>query len=296
MKGACEKLVSAVVGGFLVLLGLLTIPLAVRDVYLRIKKQPSRFWQACRRKHYTLPATATDPKWGNHEFVAANGLNFHIVHKGDRRKPLLLCIHGFPECWYTWRYQLQHFSDRYFVVAVDMRGYGETQRPGGSYIHWRNYGVGEIARDVIELIKALGFQKATLMAHDWGGSIAWSVTDSYPEYVHQLIIFNAPNPKVFVNNMGWKQMLRSWYETLWDLSLNKPTCSAVLALFRYMLFNQLPLVPEMWFRFPGMDGIRYLFTVPPYGVNNKVRETWLELFLVLIYSFICLGIHERRRC
>ena len=61
----------------------------------------------------------------------AQNLRLHYVSNGDRSKPLMLFLHGYPEVWYSWRYQLPVFAKNYFTVALDMRGYGDSDKPKG---------------------------------------------------------------------------------------------------------------------------------------------------------------------
>ncbi len=95
------------------------------------------------------------------------------------------------------------------MVAVDLRGYGETDRPPRR----QDYVLSHLCQDIVELIPALGHSSTILVAHDWGGAIAWAVTDKHPELVSKLIIIDMPHPVVlnkFVFST-WSQLLRSWY-------------------------------------------------------------------------------------
>ena len=71
--------------------------------------------------------------------------------------------------WFSWRYQLPEFNKDYHVVAIDMRGYGETDRPPNK----NDYTIDLLTQDIVELIPALGHSKCNLVAHDWGGVVAW---------------------------------------------------------------------------------------------------------------------------
>jgi pimeloyl-ACP methyl ester carboxylesterase len=84
---------------------------------------------------------------------------------------VLLCIvlSSPTQFWFSWRYQLPKFSKDYHVVAIDMRGYGETERPPNK----NDYTIDLLTQDIVELIPALGHSKCILVAHDWGGAVAW---------------------------------------------------------------------------------------------------------------------------
>lgn len=104
----------------------------------------------------------------------------HAVSLGRQpHKPLMLFLHGCPEFWYSWRKQLRHYSLHYDAVAIDMRGYGQSDKPAGV----ASYALDVLASDVREVVRALGHERCVLVAHDWGGIVAWLVAGMYPEIV-----------------------------------------------------------------------------------------------------------------
>ena len=142
-----------------------------------------------------------------HEFVNVNGIRMHYVTMG--KGPLIVFLHGFPEFWYSWRHQIPFFSKHFKVVVLDMRGYGETERP----TEIDEYRIEKLVTDIVELIHSLGQEKATIVGHDWGGAIAWSIAMMAPDIVENLIIMDAPHPAVFQRNAfrNYEQMQKSWY-------------------------------------------------------------------------------------
>ena len=97
--------------------------------------------------------------------VTTNGIKLNIAEQGQG--PLVLLCHGFPESWYSWRHQFQPLADAgYHVVAPDMRGYGESDKPEAI----NAYNQVEVVNDIIGLIPALGYETAVVFGHDWGGS------------------------------------------------------------------------------------------------------------------------------
>jgi pimeloyl-ACP methyl ester carboxylesterase len=83
---------------------------------------------------------------------------------------MILFVHGFPECWYSWRNQMKYFSKDYRVVAIDQRGYGLSSKP--PFIS--DYRVETLAGDVADVIEQLGYESCILVGHDWGGFVAWT--------------------------------------------------------------------------------------------------------------------------
>jgi epoxide hydrolase 4 len=148
--------------------------------------------------HVTIPEV-------EHHFADINGFKMHYVTAGEG--PLLLMVHGFPEFWYSWRLQIPVLAKYYKVVAPDLRGYNESGKPSGGY------DVKTLVSDLTALIDQLGYKDAVVMAHDWGGMLAWSLTIVEPERVNKLIMLNMPHPAVFTRNLltNPAQLLRSWY-------------------------------------------------------------------------------------
>ncbi len=148
-----------------------------------------------------------------HDFIQANGLRIHYVTEG--KGPLLLLLHGFPQFWYTWRHQIPFLAEHFQVVAPDLRGYNETERPLGVDAYRPDL----LVADVEGLIRALGFEKAHIVGHDWGGAVAWNVALTRPEIVDRLAVINCPHPRNFRRALhsNYRQMLRSWYIFLFQI-------------------------------------------------------------------------------
>ena len=152
--------------------------------------------------------------------VRANGLSFHVLAAGGGDR-LALCLHGFPELGFSWRAQLPVLAQEGWLAwAPDLRGYGATDRPQGM----REYAIEKLMDDVAALIDASGCRETLLIAHDWGGVIAWYFALRRVRPLARLVVMNLPHPGVFdrVLRSSWRQRLRSWY----------------------VLFFQLPWLPE----------------------------------------------------
>lgn len=147
------------------------------------------------------------------------GVRLHYVEAGSG--PLVVLLHGFPEFWWSWRHQIPVLAEAGFrVVAVDMRGYGQSDAPPS----WRDYRMEALAADVAGLITALGEERAFVVGHDWGAAVAWMVATLHPERVQRLAILNVPHPETMLRTLrrSPKQLLHSWY----------------------MFFFQIPWLPE----------------------------------------------------
>ena len=122
-----------------------------------------------------------------HRFVETNNIRMHIAEKG--RGPLVILCHGFPESWYTWRHQLQALAEAGFhAVAPDQRGYGQTDRPQPV----ESYHIFQLIGDIVGLVKALGEEKAVVIGHDWGASVAWHCALLRPDIFTAVVALSVP--------------------------------------------------------------------------------------------------------
>lgn len=128
-------------------------------------------------------------------YVEANGQRLHYVTAGAG--PLVILLHGFPEFWYSWRANIPALARDRRVVALDMRGYNLSSKPGNGY------DVATLSSDVRAVIEAFGERQADIIGHDWGGIIAWMCAIREPDYVRRLVVLNAPHPGAM-----WREMRR----------------------------------------------------------------------------------------
>ena len=152
-----------------------------------------------------------------HGYAQIGGVRLHYAERGSGGR-LVILLHGFPECWYSWRHQLMALGERYTVVAPDMRGYNLSDKPA----RVEDYKINLLVDDVLGLVRHFGHEQAAIVGHDWGAGVAWAVAQMHPEYVWKLVAMQVPPIAAWRANMTLRQALRSWY----------------------MLFFQLPRLPE----------------------------------------------------
>ena len=176
-------------------------------------------------------------RWVHHQ-ATVNGVRLHYVEAGTG--PLVLLLHGFPDFWYSWRYQLPALAAAGFrVLAPDLRGYNRSDKPRGVAA----YRIELIADDIAALVRhAAGGtpamdERAALAGHDWGGIAALYAAKRHPSLVERLILLNAPHPGAFARELRKPtQWLRS----------------------SYALFFQIPWLPE------------WLLSARHYGLIRRV--------------------------
>ena len=169
-----------------------------------------------------------------HRTVHANGLSFNVAVAGSGDR-LALCLHGFPESSFSWRYQMPLLAQLgYQVWAPDLRGYGSTSRPTGV----EAYSLDNLRADVAALIEASGARQTVLIGHDWGALIAWNYAMFGRLPIDRLIIMNVPHPALAEKGLRTlRQLKKSWY----------------------IFFFQLPRIPEWALSLNGYGAIARAF-------------------------------------
>ena len=122
-----------------------------------------------------------------HRIVRANGIALHVAELG--RGPLVLLVHGVPQFWWAWRQQLVELAAAgYRAVAVDLRGYGASDKPP------RGYDSVTLAADMAALVTSLGEAQAMIVGHDVGGTLAWTMAARHPQVVRSAVVLGAAHP------------------------------------------------------------------------------------------------------
>ena len=133
-----------------------------------------------------------------------HGITLSCRACGEPGRPVLLFLHGFPEGAWVWDPLLRHFSwpenGGYRCVAPNLRGYERSSAPEDV----KAYRAKHLVQDIVALIDTEcgpipdGQPLAALIAHDWGGAVAWSLANQHPHRMRQLVIINSPHPGPFL--------------------------------------------------------------------------------------------------
>jgi epoxide hydrolase 4 len=165
------------------------------------------------------------------------GISLEVQTAGEGGKGFALLLHGFPEHAISWRHQMKPLEDAGYEVWVpNLRGYGGSSIPRGKAA----YEMPHLLKDVAALIdQGAKGRPVTLIAHDWGALIAWCFAADKVRPLERLVIMNVPHPAVFIEGMATPaQRKKSWY----------------------VMFFQLPFLPELGLRANGAKAVENAFT------------------------------------
>jgi pimeloyl-ACP methyl ester carboxylesterase len=148
-----------------------------------------------------------DPEWGHAYGPGADGVRLHYVRRGHGEPVLLL--HGWPGFWYDWRRVVVPLAEEVDVVALDFRGFGDSDKPEGDPKEL--YTADRLAADVLALLDHLGVGRFVVAGHDTGAVIAQVLARTTPERVSALVLFNPPHSVIGDKPQEPAFQRESWY-------------------------------------------------------------------------------------
>ena len=159
-----------------------------------------------------------------------HGMRLSCRSAGERGRPVLMFLHGFPEAAFAWDQLLAHFAapehGGFRCVAPNLRGYEQSSRPADVSAYHAKH----LAQDIAALIAAEcgpQGQLVALIAHDWGGAVAWNLAATRPELMQRLVIINSPHPQTF-----WRELRQNPAQQAASAYMNflvRPDAEALLA-------------------------------------------------------------------
>jgi pimeloyl-ACP methyl ester carboxylesterase len=173
-----------------------------------------------------------------HLTVEANGARFHVARAGQG-KPLLL-LHGWPEFWMTWKPVMSRLAHRFSLIAPDLRGFGDSDKPSGPF------GPEDHARDMLALVAKLGIEKVGVVGHDVGGAAMMPLARMAPERLSGLFFFDFVYPGIGARMGAPDRLKEIWYQSFNQLELapalvgaTRETCKAYVGHFlRHWAFRK----------------------------------------------------------
>lgn len=200
-------------------------------------------------------------------FSLSNGITLDCRMAGEAGRPVMLFLHGFPEAAFVWDEMLAFFSDPahggYLCVAPNLRGYAGSSAPSDVAA----YRAKHLVQDLVALKELLSPQQplACLVAHDWGGAVAWNMANQYPELMRQLAIINSPHPGTFLRELqsSPEQQAASAYMNF----LIRPDAEVLLAEDDYR---------RLWAFFTNMGAVDGPYAWLTEDVKAQYREVWSQ--------------------
>ncbi|NDF06290.1 MAG: alpha/beta hydrolase [Betaproteobacteria bacterium] len=200
-------------------------------------------------------------------FSLSNGITLDCRVAGVEGRPVMLFLHGFPEAAFVWDEMLAFFSDPahgcHLCVAPNLRGYAGSSAPSDVAA----YRAKHLVQDLVALKDLLSPQQplACLVAHDWGGAVAWNMANQHPELMRQLAIINSPHPGTFLRELqsSPEQQAASAYMNF----LIRPDAEVLLAEDDYR---------RLWAFFTNMGAVDGPYAWLTEDVKAQYREVWSQ--------------------
>ncbi|XP_050440356.1 epoxide hydrolase 4-like isoform X2 [Adelges cooleyi] len=168
------------------------------------------------------PPCLTSTVYGTHSYAKVKGVKFHYVECGDPKGTVVLLLHGFPSCWISWHQQIPPLSKDFRVIAVDLKGFGDSDKPSSR----KGYRVDNLVNEMVMFLSTIGVEatrKCHVVGHDLGALLGWYLVHLRPEFVSKFVAISCPHPNVY-----WEYLPTSSF-------FNK----------NWICFSQLPYLPEM---------------------------------------------------
>ena len=174
-----------------------------------------------------------------HCFARAAGLTWHYVEAGEG-EPIVF-IYGLPESWYSWHHQLEDLAADYRVIAIDLKGYGQSDKSDG------NYHPARVGREVLALMDVIGLRRFNLVTHDWGSAVGDQLASEHPERILR-----------YARTQFWLDRFNPWSSPQ-HILFGRPI------LVRALLFN-----PELFVRLAHL--IVAVRSIPAEEMHRIVKE------------------------
>ena len=192
-----------------------------------------------------------------------HGITLSCRTTGTEGRPVLMFLHGFPEAAFVWDELLEHFArpenGGYRCIAPNLRGFEQSSAPADVAAYRPKH----LVQDIAALIALEGVQLEALVAHDWGGAVAWNLAASQPGLIKKLAIINSPHPGTFLRELQHspEQQAASAYMNF----LIRPDAEALLAANDFH---------RLWGFFTDIGPVDGAHAWLTDGVRDQYREVW----------------------
>jgi epoxide hydrolase 4 len=210
-----------------------------------------------------------------------HGITLSCRVAGPVGAPVLVFLHGFPEAAFVWDELLLHFGQRYRCIAPNLRGFADSSAP----LEVEAYRVKHLMADLLALIHITSADQplAALVAHDWGGAVAWSFAVQHAEVMQRLVIINSPHPATFLRELQHSaaQQASSRYMNFLcrpdaQKLLMENDCARLWPFFTNMAATMTFAPADTWLTEPVKDQYRAVWNQGLNGALNYYRASPLK--------------------
>lgn len=134
----------------------------------------------------------------------------HYVESGAEDDRVILLLHGFPDCYFGWRYQIPALSRHHRVIALDLKGFSDSDKP----VMRHNYKPNIICSELKDFLDALHIKTVIIIGHDLGGLIGWIFSLKFPDYVNKFIAISSPHPNQYWQPLKTALTTQKWFQTV----------------------------------------------------------------------------------
>ncbi|XP_394354.4 epoxide hydrolase 4 isoform X1 [Apis mellifera] len=195
----------------------------IYGLYLIVKRflkwiwDPKKFFMMQQRDK--PPPCLIDNNLGIHSYIKIKNVKFHYVEAGNKNESLILLLHGFPDCWLSWRKQIPCLAKYYRVIAIDLKGFGDSDKPAAKSC----YKIQVLIEELKQIILTFGVKQCSIIGHDLGGLLGWYIVALYGDMIDKFVAVSCPHP-----NFYWNRRLG---DSIFDL--------------KWIHFSRLPFFPEI---------------------------------------------------
>ena len=186
-----------------------------------------------------------------HHTVRANGIRHHYAEAGEG--PPVILLHGFPETSYAWRHQIPVLAKTYRVIAPDLRGYGETEKPASGYDKRT------MANDVRELMRVLNLPRIALVGHDRGARVATRFAKDHADVLDRLVVIDNVPTRIVAREFNARLARAYWF----------------------FIFHQVADLPEALISGREDLWLRHFFSdwcYNPHAISGEAFDTYVKAY------------------
>ncbi|MCM3550511.1 alpha/beta hydrolase [Shouchella clausii] len=153
-----------------------------------------------------------------HRYAHVNGIQLHYVEGGEQHSNTVVLLHGFPQSWVLWRFVIPDLVKRYRVLAIDLRGYGDSDKPEGI----EGYTKANMAKDIYDLVTHLRLEEVALIGHDRGARVARRFALDYPDYVAGLCLIDILPLEYVYDNLSASEAAKKYWHWVFQVVAELP--------------------------------------------------------------------------